>query len=218
MVKTKTTPRAEGSGRAVSDTAKRPEKTNKFLDDIEQALSTFDDKVFSIISQECETAYVSFVTSYRDAFSFVWHKASDADIGTILTAVSDKQLQEFKRMMRLLKHDETRPTVIKEKRTTPELDNILGAMTSRLPQQDLPNKEVCGLTSTVFSDLSTAHKFQAKAARGIADLATLISPEQMTLILAAAIPPALQLVLPPGTTSPLSTPPPPPATPTTEAG
>ena len=218
MAKTKTTPRSESSGRAVSAAAKRPEKTNKFLDDIEQALGTFDEGVFSIISQERETAYLNFITLYRDAFAAVWHKATEANVDTILTSVDDKLFQEFKHMTCLLKPDEPRPIVIKEKHTTPELDNILGAMTSRLPQQDLPSKEVCGLISTVFSDLSTVHKFQAKAARGITDLATLVSPEQMMLILAAAIPLALQLVLPPGTTSSLSTPPPPPATPTTEAG
>ena len=39
----------------------------------------------------------------------------------------------------------------------------------------------------------------------------------MTLILAAAVPPMLQLVFPPGTASPLTTLPPPPATATTEA-
>ena len=218
MVKTKTTLRSEGLGRAVLATAKRREKTSKFLDNVEQALNTFDEEVFSIISQEHETAYRNFVTSYRDAFATVWHKATDASISTILMSVSDKQLQELKRMTRLLKPDEPRPTVIKERHTIPELDNILGAMTSRLPQHDLPSREACELISTIFSDLSTVHKFQAKAALGIADLVTLISPEQMTLILAAAIPPALQLVLPPEMTSPLLTPPPPLVTPTTEAG
>ena len=110
----------------------------------------------------------------------------------------------------LLKPDQPKPTVITEKRTVPALDNILGAMTSRLPQQNLPSTEVCGLISNIFSDLSTAHGFQAKAAQGITDLASLITPKQMTLILAAAVPPTIQLVLPPGTASLLSTPPPPP--------
>ena len=118
----------------------------------------------------------------------------------------------------LLKPDQPKPTVVTEKCTVPALDNILGAMTSHLPQQNLPSTEVCGLISNIFSDLSTAHGFQAKAAQGIAELASLITPEQMTLILAAAVPPTIQLVLPPGTTLPLSTPPPPPTTAATEAG
>ena len=218
MVKTKMTPRSSGSGQAVSTAAKRPDKTNKFLDDIKQALNDFDDEVLSITSEQHEIAYKNFTTSYRDAFAAIWHKVTDASRNTILMSVTDKQLQELKCMAHLLKPEQLLPTVIKEKCTVPALDNILGAITSHLPQQHLPSTEVCELISTIFSDLSTAHKFQAKAARGIADLATLINPEQMTLILTAAVPPTLQLVLPPGTTSPLSTPPPPPATTTMEAG
>ena len=91
-------------------------------------------------------------------------------------------------------------------------------MTSCLPLQDLLSTEVYELISTVFSNLSKAHKFQVKAAHGIADLATLVTSKQMTLILAAAVPPTLQLVLPPGTTSPLTIPLPPPVTVTIKAG
>ena len=137
---------------------------------------------------------------------------------TILKSVADKELNELKCMARLLKPEQPLPSVIKETCKVPALDNILGAMTSHLPLQNIPSTEVCELISTIFSDLSEAHKFQAKATRGIADLATLVTPEQMTLILTAAVPPMLQLVLPPGTTSPLTTPPPPPVTVTTEVG
>ena len=69
-----------------------------------------------------------------------------------------------------------------------------------------------------FSDLAEAHKFYASMAKGLADIPGLISPEQLTLILAAAVPPTLQLVLPPGQISLLSTPPPPPETSTTPTG
>ena len=48
-------------------------------------------------------------------------------------------------------------------------------------------------------------------AKGLAELATAVMPEQMTLILAATVPLTLQLSLPIGTILPLSTPPPPPA-------
>ena len=160
----------------------------------------------------------SHITYYRDALTDIWPKATDASIKTVLKSVNDKQLQELKRMACLLKPDQPKLTVVTEKCMVPTLDNILGAMTSHLPQQDLPSSEVCKLISAIFSDLSTAHGFQAKAAHGIADLATFITPEQMTLILAAAVPPTIQLVLPPGTASPLSTPPPPPTTVATEAG
>ena len=58
---------------------------------------------------------------------------------------------------------------------------------------------------------------QAKVAKGLAEIALTISPEQMTLILAAAVPPTIQLALPTGSISPLSTPPPPPEITTTQS-
>ena len=218
MAKPQATRKSTTPKKSISAAVKRPHRTQKFLDDIEQALNDFDDEVFSFSSQQREIAYNNFATYYRDMLTDIWPKATDASIKTVLKSVNDKQLQELKCMARLLKPDEPKPTVVTEKRTVPTLDNILGAMTSRLPQQDLPSSEVCKLISTIFSDLSTAHEFQAKAAHGIADLATFITPEQTTLILAAAVPPTIQLVLPPGIASPLSTPPPPPTTVATEAG
>ena len=204
--------------KSISSTAKRPQRTQKFLDHIGHALDDFDDEVFSFASEQREIAYTNFATYYRDALIAIWPKATDASIKNVLKSVNDKQLQELKRMARLLKPDQPKPTVVTEKRMVPAFDNILGAMTSHLPQQNLPSIKVCGLISNIFSDRSTAHGFQAKVAQGIAELASLITPEQMTLILAAAVPPTIQLVLPPGTTSPLSTPPPPPTTVATEAG
>ena len=97
----------------------------------------------------------------------------------------------------------------------PTSDNILGSLVNRIPEQKLPGKEACSLIAHIFLDLAEAHKFYASMAKGLADIAGLISPEQLTLILAAAVPPTLQLVLPPGQISPLSTLPPPPETSTT---
>ena len=91
-------------------------------------------------------------------------------------------------------------------------------MTGRLPQQKLPSSEVSSLIADVFSDLAKAHSAQAEVAKGLAELATAVTPEQMTLILVAAVPPTLQLSLPIGTVSPLSTPPLLPATITTCEG
>ena len=100
----------------------------------------------------------------------------------------------------------------------PTSDKILGSLISRIPEQKLPGKEACSLIADIFSDLAEAHKFYARATKGLADIAGLVSPEQLTLILAAAVPPTLQLVLPPGQISLLSTPPPPPETSTTPTG
>ena len=200
----------------VSKAAKRPRKTQKFIEDLNQALDDFDDEVFSFATEQREIAYDNFATHYRDALIAIWPKATDASIKTILKSVTDTRLQELKCMASLLQPDQPKPKVVTEKRTVPALEHILGALTSHLPLQTLPSPEVCGLIANIFSDLSTAHGFQAKAAQGIAELSSLITPEQMTLILAAAVPPTIQIVLPPGSTSPLSTPPPPPTTAATE--
>ena len=218
MAKTKTTPRATGSGRIVSAAAKHPTATSKFLDTIDEVLTIFDDSISSISSEEREEAYKCFATTYHEVFSLVWDKITSADIPTILNAVPDKELVELRWMRKLLNPSTPQPKVLKEQRKVLELEHILGAMTGRLPQQKLPSSEVCGLIADVFSDLAKAHSAQAQAAKGLADLATTVTPEQMTLILAAVVPPTLQLSLPAGTVSPLSAPPLQPATTTTHEG
>ena len=217
MAKTKSTPRATTSGRIVSAAAKHPTTTSKFLDTIDEALTVFDDSISSITSEEREETYKCFAT-YRKACSLVWDKISNADIPTILNAVPDQELVELGRMRKLLNPSTPQPKVLTEQRKVPALEQILGAMTTRLPKQKLPNSQVCGLIADVFSDLAKAHSAQAQAAKGLADLATKVTPEQMTLILAAAVPLTLQLSLPAGTVSPLSAPPPQPVTTTTHEG
>ena len=98
---------------------------------------------------------------------------------------------------------------MQEKCNVPTLDNILGSLVNKIPEQKLPGKETCSLISDIFSDLAEAHKYYANTAKGLADITGLVSPEQLTLVLAAAVPLTLQLILPPGQISPLSTPPPP---------
>ena len=218
MAKTKTAPRATSSGRIVSAAAKHPTMTSKFLDTIDEALTIFDDSILSISSEEREEAYKCFTTTYREACSLVWDKISNADIATILNAVPDKELVELRRMRKLLNPSTPQPKVLKEQRKVPALEQILEAMTERLPKQKFPSSKVCGLIADVFSDLAKAHSAQAQAAKGLADLGTIVTPEQMTLILAAAVPLTLQLSLPAGTVSPLSAPPPLPATTTTREG
>ena len=181
-------------------------------------MATFDDEVTSISADQHEIAYDNLAKSYREAFTIVWDKARNADVQPIIDAIADKQLLEFKKLKRLLKPGQAQPKVIEEPRPVPALEQILGAMTSRLPEQDILDKDVCKTIANIFSDLAAAHMSQAKAAKGLAELASTISPEQMTLILAAAVPPTIQLALPTGSISPLSTPPPPPEVTTTQSG
>ena len=218
MAKTKKTPKARIPSRPVSLAAKDPITTAKFLDDIDEAMATFDDEITSISANQHEVAYENLAKSYREAFTLVWDKASNTDVQPIIDAIPDKQLLEFKKLKWLLHPGQAKPKVIQEPGPVPALEQILGAMTSRLPEQDLPDKDVCKTIANVFSDLTTTHMSQAKAAKGLAELATMVSPEQMTLILAATVPPTIQLALPTGSISPLSTPPPPLEVTTTQSG
>ena len=218
MAKTKLMPRSSGTQhRNVSAAAKRPDKTNTFLDEVDTALTTFDDEVTLLSAEQQENAYTNLATSYKKSLSAIWDKASAADIQAVVNSVDDKQLLELQWMTHLLESLDQQAKVVSENRAVPNIDNILGAMTYRLPTQEL-QPAACDLISTIFRDLAQAHKYQMEATKGIADLAGLITPEQLSLVLAAAVPPTIHLVLPPGTVSPLTAPPPAPTTTDTTAG
>ena len=211
----KTTPQAPVPTQ-VTTAAKWPNKTKKFLADISAALDIFDDEISSVGDSRA-MAYETFILSYRTAFAHIWPKIKVADVKIVLQSIKDKELNELRRTSQMMSSDSSKPALIKENHPVPALENILGSMVNRLPDQKLPDKDTCTLISTIFSDLVEAHKHYSNAACGTADIATLIAPEQLTLVLAAAVP-TLQLVLPPGVVSPLSTPPPPPTPATTTAG
>ena len=193
---------------AVTTAAKRPAQTTIFLTKLKTSLSIFDDEISSL-GEEHTTAYETFITGYQNAFTDIWPKIQTANVTALLSSVKDTELRALKRLSEQLCPD-TKPTLIKEKRDVPTSDNILGGLISRIPEQKLPGKEACSLIADIFSDLAEAHKFYARTRKGLADIVGLVSPEQLTLILAATVPPTLQLVMPPGQISPLSTPPPPP--------
>ena len=207
MAKTKTTPRAH-TPTPVAMAAKRPDKTKKFLASIDTALNIFDDQVSSIDNHR-ETMYKTFAKTYREAFADIWPKINYASVKILLKSIKDTELDELRCMSHLVSPETSQPMLVKEKRAVSTSDTILESLVNRIPEQNLPDKETCSLISAIFSDLAKAHKHYTNMARGIADIASLITPEQLTLVLAAAVPPTLQLVLPPGQISPLSTPPPP---------
>ena len=206
----------ESSTSSVTTAAKRPAQTTTFLTNLKTSLSIFDDEISSL-GEEHTKAYKTFVTGYKNAFTDIWPKIQTADVTALLSSVKDTELRALKRLSEQLCPD-TKPTLIKEKRDVPTPDDILGGLISRLPEQKLPGKEACSLIADIFSDLAEAHRFYACATKALVDIAGLVSPEQLTLILAAAVPPTLQLVMPPGQLSPLSTPPPPLETSTTPTG
>ena len=213
---TTTMPHASTST-SVTTAAKRPAKTKTFLARLRTALIIFDDQISSL-DEVCATTYDTFIMAYKEAFAEIWPKIEGADVTILLQSVKDTELQELCHLSQILCPDKAKPTLVQEKCNVPTLDNILGSLVNRIPEQKLPGKETCSLISDIFSDLAEAHKYYANVAKGLADNAGLILPEQLTLVLAAAVPPTLQLVLPPGQISPLSTPPPPPETSTTHTG
>ena len=189
MAKTKTTPQAS-IPTPVTTAAKWPDKTKNFLANIDMALNIFDDQVSSI-DNHCETTYVykTFAKTYREAFADIWPKINNASVKVLLQSVKDAELDELRRMSRLMSLETSQPTLVNEKWAVPTSATILGSRVNRILEQKLPDKETCALISTIFSDLAEAHKHYANAARGIADIAGLISPEQLTLVLTAAVPP-----------------------------
>ena len=106
-------------------------------------------------------------------------------------------------MANMLSPPEEQPKLVEEQRNVPTSDAILGSLISRIPEQNPPSKQTCSLISDVFKDLAEAHQHYAAAAKNLAEVANLVSPEHLTIILAAAVQPNLQLVLPPGQVSPL---------------
>ena len=202
---------------SVTTAAKRPAETTIFLTKLRTALSIFDDQISSL-GEKRSTTYETFITGYKEAFTDIWPKIQAADVTVLLSSVKDTELHELKRLSEQLCPDKAKPTLIKEKRHVPTSDKILGSLISRIPEQKLPGKEACSLIADIFSDLAEAHKFYGHATKGLADIAGLVSPEQLTLILATVVPPTLQLVLLHGQISLLSTPPPPLETSTTPTG
>ena len=91
-------------------------------------------------------------------------------------------------------------------------------MVNQLPQQKLPDKKVCEVISGVFGDITLAHKYNAQAAKGISDLAGLVTPEQFTVVLATTVLPTVHLVLPEGCASSLAVSPPRLTNPATDTG
>ena len=182
---------------SVTTAAKRPAQTTIFLAKLRTALSIFDDQISSL-GEECSTTYETFITGYKEAFAEIWTKIQAADVTVLLSSVKDTELHELRRLSEQLCPDKAKPTSLKEKRNVPTSDKILGSLISRIPEQKLPGKEACSLIADIFLDLAEAHKFYACTTKGLVDIVGLVSPKQLTLILAAAVPPTLQLVLPPG--------------------
>ena len=108
--------------------------------------------------------------------------------------------------------------VVKEKKITPDLETMKQVLLDKFPNQSLQNKEVFVMIGDVFVKLSTANKAYAEAAELLADLWTLVTPEQYTMLLTSATTPIIQIVVPGQLMSPVSAWPPSPTSAMTTLG
>ena len=205
--KTKITPRA-----------KYPDRTEKFLTDVKLALETLEDEVGSLFEQTRSGAYKNFLQSYRDALVPLWNPAHFANIETVLETVANPQMTDLTVMAKCLQPTNPSSTIIKEKKVTPDLETVKQALKDKFPNQSLPNKEVCVLIGDIFAKLSMANKAYAEAAELLADLSSLVTPEQYTMLLTATTTPVIQIVVPGQLMSPVSARPPSPTPATTAHG
>ena len=111
-------------------------------------------------------------------------------------------------MAKKLETPEPIPQIEQEQQTVPSIDTITGVMISQYPKQDLPNADVCKKIGEVFKKLSEAHEAYSQAAKGLAELASEVTPEHFTLLLTASTTPVIQIVVPPTMNSPVVAPPP----------
>ena len=207
MPKTKVTPRA-----------KHPNRTQQFLNATQVMLETFEDEISLLTDEICRKAYRNYIKAYQQALVPVWNLARFANICTVLETVTDKTMNEIMTMAEHLKPTSPCPKATPEKATILDLKTITTAMLQKFPGEKLPKSSICEKIGDVFSHLSTAHTAYAEAAKGLAELATLLMPQHYTLLLMATITPTIQLLVLGQMISPLSTPPPPRQESSTAAG
>ena len=124
----------------------------------------------------------------------------------ILKTITDKQLTSLKDMAKRLEPQPPTAKVSQEKRKIPDLEVLTSMFKDRCPSQEVPDTDVCKQISDVFFKLAEAHKAYGKAAQGLAELASSVTPEQYTMLLVASAMPTIQVVVPGQLIGPLSPP------------
>ena len=192
----------------ITPCAKHPGKTQQFLDAIQEALDTFEDEISSLTDDIRGKVYKKYVEAYCDALIPVWNLARFASIDTVMKTIMDKDLKEITVMAKHLKPTPPRTKVSKEKTKVPDFETVTNTLIKKFPGQSLPDTSICKKIGDVFSQLSAVHKVYSEAAEGLAELSTLVTPEQFTMLLMAPTTPAIQLIIRGQLISPLSTLPP----------
>ena len=186
--------------------AQHPERTQKFVSVVAEALEAFEDSIGSLEENIQASAYETFINSYKDALSGIWHPAAAVDTKLILKTITDKQLASLKEMAKRLEPQPPTAKVSQEKRKVPDLEILTSMLKDRCPNQKVPNTDTCKQISDVFFKLAEAHKAYGEAAQGLAELASNVTPEQYTMLLAASAMPTIQVVVPGQLIKPLSPP------------
>ena len=186
--------------------AQHPERTQKFVSLVTEALEVFEDNIGSLEENFQASAYETFINSYKDALSCIWSPAAAVDIKMILKTITDKQLTSLKEMAKRLEPQPPTAKVSQEKRKIPDLEVLTLMFKDHCPNQEVPNTDVCKQISDVFFKLAEAHKAYGEAAQGLAELASSVMPEQYTMLLVASAMPTIQLVVPGQLIGPLSPP------------
>ena len=197
MAKTKITP-----------CVKHPGRTQEFIEAVQEALDTFKDEISSLTDDIRGKAYKKYVEAYRDALIPVWNLARFASVDTVMKTITDKNLTEITVMAQCLKPTPPCTKVTKDKTKVPDLEIITNALTKKFPGQSLLDTSTCKKIGEVFVQLSAVNNAYSKAAEGLAELSTLVMPDQFIMLLTATTP-AIQLIVLGQLMSPLSTLPPP---------
>ena len=192
----------------ITPKAKHPGQTETFLNEIHAALDIFEDEIGTLQADVRAKAYKHFIRSYKTSLTPIWDLVRFADVAIVLATIKDKEMKELTIMAKKLKTPEPVPQIEQEERTVPSIDTITGVMISQYPKQDLPNADVCKKIGEVFKKLSEAHEAYSQAAKGLAELASEVTPEHFTLLLTASTTPVIQIVVPPTMNSPVVAPPP----------
>ena len=133
--------------------------------------------------------------SYKEALTPIWNLARFADVEMILKTIANKEMMPLTDMAERLQPPPVTVKVSKEKCKVPDLETISSMFKDRCPSQNILDNEVCNQIADVFFKLAVAHKAYGEAAEGIAELASHVTPEQYTVLLAASAMPTIQVVV-----------------------
>ena len=95
--------------------AQHPERTQKSVSVVAEALEAFEDNIGYLEENIQASAYETFINSYKDALSCIWHPTAAADTKMILKTITDKQLTSLKEMAKRLEPQPPTAKVSQEK-------------------------------------------------------------------------------------------------------